>query len=92
MSVPVRNFLKNRRDRALGSILGHSEHSDWYEKLTKEQQVSLRKVVIDALNSYHDSVLDLVKADDSVRNEEVVALLNRIDRSTRPSKSVASTG
>jgi len=81
MSVPVRDFLKNRRDRALGAILGHSERSAWWSKLGKDERESMRRVVIDALNGYHDSVLDLVKAEDSnvTRNELVIELLERID-------------
>lgn len=85
MSVPVRDYLKNRRDRALGSILGHFERSRWWAEMNTDQRKELRSVVIDALNGYHDSVLDLVKAEDSnvVRNEEVVALLNRLDNHMR---------
>lgn len=81
MSVPVRDYLKNRRDRALGMILGHFERSAWWKQLDDARRKELRAVVIDALNGYHDSVLDLVKAEDNtvVRNEEVVNLLNRID-------------
>lgn len=80
MSVPVRDYLKNRRDRALGSILGHAERSNWWKSMDDAQRKELRGVVIDALNGYHDSVLDLVKAEDSARNEAVVDLLERLDR------------
>lgn len=79
MSVPVRDFLKARRDRALGTILGNAEKDLW-PKLTREEREAFRKVVMDALNSYHDSVLDLVKAEDGTRNEEVLVLLQGIDR------------
>lgn len=81
MSVPIRDFLKNRRDRALGAILGYAEREVW-KKLDDSERQALRRVVIDALNSYHDSVLDLIKAEDNslARNEEVVALLERIER------------
>lgn len=84
MSVPVRDFLKARRDRALGAILGAAERSTWWRKLTDGEREALRRSVMDALNSYHDSVLDLVKSEDttSVRNDELVALLERIDRNT----------
>lgn len=84
MSVPVREFLKARRDRALGSILGHAERN-LYSQLSPTQQQELRQVTLDALNSYHDSVLDLVKAEDGtvVRNEEALALLARVDRHLR---------
>ena len=81
MSVPVREFLKNRRDRALGSVMGYLER-EIYTGLDDAQRTLLRRAVIDAINSYHDSVLDLLKAEDNstVRNDEVLAMLVRIDR------------
>jgi len=82
VSVPIREFLKARKDRALGSILGHAER-EFYSSLSREQQQQFRQVTLDALNSYHDSVLDLVKSEDGVRNEEVVALLRQMDRHLR---------
>lgn len=84
MSVPIRDFLKARRDRALGSILGYAERELW-EGLTPDQRKALRSVVIEALNGYHDSVLDLVKAENGVRNDEVLGMLARIEAQTRRS-------
>lgn len=82
MSVPVRDFLKRRRDRAVGSILGYAER-ELFKDLTPAQREGLRRVVLDATNGYHDSVLDLVKAEDgnAVRNDKVIELLERLDRS-----------
>lgn len=81
MSVPVRDFLKNRRDRALGMIMGYLER-EVFAGLDASGRDSVRRVVLDAINGYHDSVLDLVKAEDatSVRNEEVLRLLTNLDR------------
>ncbi len=81
MGVPVRDFLKRRRDRALGMILGHAERSPWWNGLSQTERTSLRQCVIDALNGYHDAVLDLVKAEDGefARNEAVIELLERIE-------------
>ena len=78
MGVPVRDFLKRRRDRAVGSILGYAER-EIFSSLTAEQRAGLRQVVLDALNGYHDSVLDLVKAEDGVRNDRVIELLEALD-------------
>lgn len=79
MSIEAKNFLKARRDRALGSVLGYAER-ELFPLLTVEQRKDFRSVVIDSLNSYHDSVLDLVKADNgSIRNERVIELLERVD-------------
>lgn len=78
MGVPVRDFLKRRRDRAVGSILGYAER-EIFKDLNIEQREGLRRVVLDAANGYHDSVLDLVKAEDGMRNDAVVDLLERIN-------------
>lgn len=80
MGVPIKDFLKARRDRALGAIMGHAER-ELYGAMSHSQQQEFRKVVLDAMNQYHDSVLDLVKSENgTVRNEEVFRLLERVDR------------
>lgn len=79
MGVAIKDFLKARRDRALGSILGYAER-EVFPQLTPAQRTSLRSVTLDALNSYHDSVLDLMKSETgSVRNEEIAAILTRVE-------------
>ena len=75
----VRNFLKNRRDRALGTILGHAER-EIFGQLSESQCKAFRSVVLDAMNGYHDSVLDLVKAEDGARNDVVVEMLERLEQ------------
>ena len=79
MGVPVRDFLKRRRDRAVGTILGFAER-EIFESLSERQREALRRTVLDAMNGYHDSVLDLVKAEDGVRTDVVIELLERVDR------------
>lgn len=90
VSLDVRKFLRNRRDRAVGSILGYAE-SEIKPKLTQTQWESLRRVVLDATNSYHDTVLDLVKSEDSARNDHLILLLERVDSKlsvqSRPSQA-----
>lgn len=79
MSVPVRNFLKARRDRALGAVLGYAER-EIFPKLTTAEQAAFRKVVLESLNSYHDSALDLFKSDmGTVKNDELISLLTRLE-------------
>ena len=81
MGVPVQDFLTNRRNRCVGSILGNAERAAWFKDLSSQEREDLRKLVRDAVGSYHDSVLDLVRAEDGVmRNDEVVALLERIEQ------------
>lgn len=89
MGVPVRDFLKRRRDRAVGSILGYAER-EIFSELSAEQRAGLRQVVLDALNGYHDSVLDLVKAEDGVRNDRVVELLEALDTRMRRQELTAT--
>jgi len=82
MSVPVRDFLKARRDRALGTILGWSEQN-LYKGMTQPQREAFREKVFEALNTYHDTVLDLVKAEDGIRNDAVVAALEKLELAVR---------
>lgn len=89
VSLDVRKFLKNRRDRAVGSILGYLEQNV-RPKLSAGEWESVRKVVLEATNSYHDTVLDLVKSEDGVRNDHLIALLERVDRNLKLSAAVAS--
>lgn len=80
MSIPVRSFLKARRDRALGTIMGYAER-EVFPRLSAAERTSFRNTVLDSLNSYHDTALDLFKSDDgSVRNEEIFSLLERVER------------
>ena len=74
VSVPVRKFLTNRRNRAVGTILGYAE-TELKPQLSAQQWEGLRRVVLEATNSYHDVVLDLVKSEDGVRNDHLVGLL-----------------
>lgn len=76
MGVPVKDFLRRRRDRALATILNHAE-KDLYERLTPAERKAYRACVIDALNSYHDAVLDLMHSEDDqyTRNDEALAIL-----------------
>lgn len=84
MSVPVRDFLQQRRNRALGTIMGHLEREHFANHAQPDRDRCCRMVVLEAINGYHDAVLDLLKAEDnnSVRNEEVIALLQRLDKAT----------
>lgn len=95
MSVPVRGFLKRRRDRAMGTIMGWIERN-LQEALTPEQFKALRDTVQGAINSYHDSTLDLMSAEeDVVRNDRVVEVLEAVElelQRGRRSASVHSVG
>ena len=80
MGVQVRGYLRARRDRALGTILGYAEREIW-SRLSADEQDRFRRTVLDAIQSYHDSTLDLFKAEtDVVRNDQVIALMERLER------------
>lgn len=79
MGVPIRDFLKRRRDRAVGTVLGYAER-EIFPHLPSEKREAFRRNVLDAMNGYHDSVLDLVKAEDGVRNDHVLEVLERLER------------
>lgn len=82
VSISMKEFLKSRRDRAVGSILGWVEQElgpDVADGMTKEQWAETRRVVLGAINGYHDVVLDLMKSDDSMRNDHLVELMERVD-------------
>lgn len=86
MGVSVRGFLKARRDRALGTILGYLE-GELRGKVSRDEWDDIRQVVLDAVNSYHDSVLDLMRGEDASteRNEALIDLLQRVDEGLRRS-------
>ena len=92
MSVPVRNFLRARRDRALGSILGVLEE-DLKGKITKAEWDDIRGTVLDGVNGYHDAVLDLMKSEDdtSVRNDAIFDLLTDISNQLGTARRRAGT-
>lgn len=85
MGVPIRDFLKRRRERAVGTILGYAERELW-PSLPEAKRKELRAVVLDAINGYHDSVLDLVNAEDGMRNDRAIELLEQLDRHFRQAK------
>lgn len=79
MSVSTQNFLRARRDRLVGTVLGYAEEHV-KAKLTPAEWEGFRQAVQAGANSYHDTVLDLLKVEDgTVRNEEVIELLTRLD-------------
>lgn len=79
MSVPIRSFLRKRRDRALATILNHID-SELH--LTEPQKKAVRGCVVEALNSYHDAVLDLMHSEDDqyTRNDLVLEALERMEK------------
>lgn len=90
MSVEIRNFLKARRDRCLGSILGYTER-EIFPRLTGQERLAFRNLVLDSLNSYHDSVLDLVKSEQgTIRNEKLLEMLERVEHALVHPRSVSS--
>lgn len=63
MDINVRALLIEKRQRLTATILGYSERELWdgAADLDDEEWVDYRKTVIDAINTYHDNVLDVLK-------------------------------
>lgn len=80
MSAAVMRVVTEQRKRCLASILGAAETSPWWTKLSRDEQLAYRQRVIDALGVFYDLCRDVIKVsdEDSVRNEHVVELIERI--------------
>lgn len=83
MAVQVKNFLKARHDRAVGTILGYAEREVIFAD--EDHWQDFRSIVLGAIDAYHDAVLDLVKSEGNgeMRNEEIVSLLEEIHSAVR---------
>lgn len=79
MSVEVKEYLRTSKDRVVGTIMGFLERQPLWGQIDRQQQLAVRQCVIDALNVYHERMLDLVKSDNAVRNDETIELLRRLD-------------
>lgn len=87
MAISARTFVKARRDRAIGAILGQLE-TELQGKISPEEWAEVRAIVLDGMNGYHDSILDIMKSEDGgVRNEEIFALLTSINQQTRTTRA-----
>ncbi len=60
----VKELISKRKDRAIAIILSVKEN-ECDEYLPQDAQYSLRKVVLDQINSFYDLVLDVVSSVDS---------------------------
>lgn len=87
MGVPIKNFLRKRKDRALATILNGVDELH----LNEQQKRMMRTVVVDALNSYHDAVLDLMHSEDDqyTRNDVVLDALARMEALVHNAKRVS---
>lgn len=56
---PMRKLLWAQRRRAVATILGHAER-EVYCYLEPEEQKQFRKKVIEAVDSYHELMLDVL--------------------------------
>jgi hypothetical protein len=84
-------YLKNRRDRLVGALLGQVEPVVAH-RITDQEWAGLRAKIIDAVNSYHDSVLDLVKVDDGVvHNDALIDVLERVEASLKQARRPVPT-
>lgn len=78
MSMEAKEYLRASKDRAVGTIMGFLERQI-FDSLPRDKQLAVRQAVIDALNVYHERMLDLVKSDTGVRNDEVFDLMRKLN-------------
>lgn len=88
----MRRLAGEQRRRFIAGVLGAAEQSNWWSKLTVGEQKQFREKLLNSVGAYHDFMLDVIKvsADDSIRNEHALTLLQqvhdsqrRLERSTR---------
>ena len=76
----ARRLVGEQRDRLIASVLTYSERHI-YRHLSAEEKKLFRRKVIEAVGSYHDLVLDVLKAsieDGMTTNDEALAMLREI--------------
>jgi hypothetical protein len=76
----VIRLITEQRKRAVAGILGHAEHSAWWERLSVAEQRALRDKVLADFGVFYDLVRDVVKvgAEDAVINEHTARLIGEI--------------
>lgn len=82
----VRNLMLEQRKRLVGSLLSGIEQSDWYPELDNQERKQLRERVLSSVGSYHDVVLDVLKAatPDAIVSDDAIRLLQAVhDRTAR---------
>lgn len=92
MGMDPKRYLAQPRKRLTGSILGHCEGAAWYDELTSDEREALRQKVLDSIATYHDAVLDVIKALDGesegVTNQAVWEFLQVIHRDLRSQRAL----
>jgi hypothetical protein len=81
----VRALLTEQRKRLVATILGYIERNVSY-KLTSDERLDLRDEIKDAINNYHDCVLDCLKAsvnDGGMFNEHALVMLTKMNEQLR---------
>jgi hypothetical protein len=81
----VRALLTEQRKRLVATILGYIERNISY-KLTTDERLDLRDEIKDAINNYHDCVLDCLKAsvnDGGMFNEHALTMLTKMNEQLR---------
>lgn len=80
----VKRLVVERRKRVVATILGRVER-EWLKpgKIKRDEYEEFRTVVLEAINAWHDLVLDIIKVgdEDTMRNDHAVDLLEQVHRS-----------
>ena len=76
----LRKLLTSQRRRLVATVLGFAER-EIYPDLTDEQQQAFRQKVLEAVQAYHDLMIDILGAaenDQQLINVEAIELLREI--------------
>lgn len=87
-STFIRNMLGRQRKRALAIIMNHAERA-FYDRLDTDQQAEFRRVVLSAISTYHDAVLDMVESSVNTGmeiNEEALRVLADFNENVQRSR------
>lgn len=76
----VLRLITEQRKRAVAGILGHAEHSAWWERLSVTEQRALRDKLLGDIGVFYDLVRDVVKVgqEQTVVNEHTARLIEQI--------------
>ena len=80
MAIDTEKMLAGWRKRTAGAVLGFCERSDWYSTLDRDEKDALRDKVLSALATYHDVVLETVRALDGTGalNDRTLELIQEL--------------
>lgn len=84
MADIVIRLITEQRKRCIAGVLGHCEHSAWWERLSVAEQREFRDKLLGDIGVFYDMVRDVVKvgSEEAVINENTVRMISEIHART----------